>query len=86
MNKVTLVWEEVPDSTKVYALLVSDEDLIKLTRCHGKFINHSDFDGDDNDWLVAFGEKLPKDCQIFGVGMANCTMVEGTLIVTGWVL
>lgn len=86
MNKVTLVWEEVPESTKVYALLVSDEDLIRLIRCHGKFINHSDFEGDDNNWLVKFGENLSKDLQIFGAGMANSTIVEGTLIVTGWVL
>ena len=86
MNKVTLVWEEVPESTKVYVLLVSDEDLIKLTRCHGKFINVHDFDEDDQQWLTIFGEKLPEDCQIYGVGMTGFTMVEGTLIVTGWVL
>ena len=86
MNKVTLVWEEVPDSTKVYALFVSDDDLTRLTRCHGKFINSDDFHDDDQDWLTKFGENLSEDFQIFGVGMTGFTTVEGILIVTGWVL
>lgn len=90
MNKVILVWEEVPESTKVYSLFVSNEDLTRLTRCHGKFINSDDFDGDDQDWLVKFGEKLSEDFQIFPTNITLTTMVssevEGVLIVTGWIL
>lgn len=90
MNKVTLVWEEVPESTKVYSLMVSDDDLTRLTRCHGKFINSSDFDGDDKDWLVEFGENLSEDFQIYPAGVNFTTMisseVKGILIVTGWIL
>lgn len=42
MNNVLLIWEEVPESTKVYFLTdLTDEEFEKVKKCHGKFCNCS---------------------------------------------
>lgn len=37
MNRVLIVWEIVPEETKLYALDADQEDTKKLAACHGKY-------------------------------------------------
>lgn len=84
MNKVILVWKLLPETTKVHLLTLTDEEFANLKRCHGKLINcinDPDFDDGDQEWLVNFGENLSPDSEI-----REPSEVEGTLIMTGWIL
>ena len=39
LRKVTVVWEEIPDSTKVFHGTVDEDLLTTLHECHGHHIN-----------------------------------------------
>ncbi len=54
MKRVLLIWEEVPEATTVYNLVVNNEEFTKLCACHMKFINLSGQSPEDEinlDWL-----------------------------------
>jgi hypothetical protein len=50
MRKVLIIWEEIPETTRFFALPASDEEYEKLVKCHGKFIN-SDEMTPELEWL-----------------------------------
>lgn len=65
MKRVLLIWEEVPEATKVYSLAVNDEEFTKLCACHMKFINLSGQSPEDeanldwlNNWITAKKNKI----------------------------
>jgi hypothetical protein len=39
MKKVLLIWEEVPEATKVYLLEPNEEEYELLLQCHGVYLN-----------------------------------------------
>ena len=101
MNKVLLVWEEVPEDTEVYVLELSDSDLKKIKKCHGAFINLENTSDVEKalDWL---NKKLAsakwQKCRVYGSAKdyekqkhdeqrANIE-VDGkyTLIISGFIL
>ena len=89
MNRVLLVWQEVPDSLKIYRLEVNDEILHKLMKCHGKLINCHVFDSEILDWLTTWQDDYLSGLKPIydDISPVDSTQIstEGTLIVTGWV-
>lgn len=53
MKRVLLVWEEIPESTKIYLLDLDGEALAKTLRAHGQIVNSTD-NHDEALWLCEF--------------------------------
>ena len=54
LNRVLLIWNEVPENLKLYELELADDEFKKLKLCHGRYINGDD-DADGNLlWLSEF--------------------------------
>ena len=57
MNKVIIVYNGVPDWLQVFNLDVSDEDLARIKRCNGCYVNTTCLTKEqeaDTDWLSLF--------------------------------
>lgn len=66
-HHVLLVWEEVPEETKVYVLNVGPENFQRICKCHSKFVNLVDNSEEDEQnllWLAEFIQTNAK--QIYG--------------------
>lgn len=100
MNQVYVVWEMVPESTRIYYLILSDEELERAQRCHGHFVNLAntppdvekdlqwlnEYLGEQRDSLVYNSEaKNPSPIEIFAVGHLLSGNLAATLIISGWV-
>ena len=59
---VLLVYEEVPEDTKVYRLQVTASDFERMSRCHGRLWNHSaeGFEA-DLEWLDTYLTEKTKE-------------------------
>lgn len=49
-TQIILIWEEIPDNTRIYILSEKEVDVEKLLACHGKFIGQVDL-WPEHDWL-----------------------------------
>lgn len=95
MKRVLLIWEEVPEATKVYNFVVNDEEFSKLCACHMKFINLSGQSPEDeanldwlNDWITTQKNKI-----VIATGDKNSIYPfvsesgsDVTVILTGFIL
>ncbi len=51
-NKVCVVWQEVPESTRVYLLDLDETDTIRVKKAHNKYINAcTEEDTTSVEWL-----------------------------------
>lgn len=54
INRVLLVWNEVPENLKLFELNLTDKEYEKILQCHGLYINSSEMDGEQEramNWL-----------------------------------
>lgn len=50
--KVLIVWELIPEETQAFVVDVTDaDDLEKLKRCHGYYVNGTDMDEELSNWI-----------------------------------
>lgn len=92
-NNVLLVWELIPEQSKIYRLLdLDDETFAKLLKCHGCITNIHELEPDVDstiswlcDWLKDQEEWLVSD--LFGPEEYMSEWLEGfRLVHTGFAL
>jgi len=91
MNTVLLVWEEIPETTKLFMLELTDNDYEKILLCHGLFINSSDMSEEQEEAMRWLNEDLIINNKPFyddtvEISSSNTFIGEFTVIVAGFVL
>lgn len=88
MSKVLIIWQEIPENIKLYALEVDPATYASLCNCHGRYIGEDEFP-EDEEWLsewimnkkpIYSGEGPPSKNDII------LNMGKVTIIVTGFFL
>lgn len=49
MEKILVIWEEIPERTRLFLVELDKDDATRVKRCHGTFINSNDTE--DTHWL-----------------------------------
>ena len=84
MNKVIVIYEQIPDNTLIYMLHVNDEDLEKIKSCHGLFINIDNWE--HLEWLYDFlkkhGDKVYDGAKPYNKIIENVEPI--TLVISGY--
>lgn len=91
MNKVIIIYNGVPEWLKVFNLDVSDEDLARIKRCNGCYVNTTCLTKEqeaDTDWLYAFLEDkkswYSEDEKDENLNSLSCSE-PCTIVVTGFI-
>lgn len=56
--KILLVWENIPEETRVYVLDVSEEELPKIASCHGRYGGQVGNTQEYDDAISALSDRL----------------------------
>ena len=56
MKKVLIIWEEIPEETKLFVLELEGKELEKALKAHGQLVNCSNTETDGADFLSEFLE------------------------------
>jgi len=94
MNKIYLIWELVPDETKIYYLTnLSDEEFERIKKCHGYFVNLPDTPSkvlNALNWLNEYLTSMEHSVMFStGAVYGSASPIEikdATLVMCGWIL
>lgn len=79
MKRTILIYELVPEETRVYDLQVTEEELAKLRLCHNRIsgnVNTSDETEDMLEWLSEFlRQQEPVDLETFTAINTQCEFI-----------
>lgn len=83
-NQVLLIYEEVPENTRMFLFPASDRDLERLRLCHDKFINSDD--EPELDWMYEQIEGAWKPFEIFSTRPLIIDKAPVTVVLSGFIL
>jgi hypothetical protein len=89
MNRVLLIWQDVPERLRIYRLSVDSGVLAKLKACHNRMLNSERFEFET--WLASFMNPCPGEV-IFDSSLKDDpwgiprTRTDETIIVSGIIL
>jgi len=92
MNTVLLVWEEIPETTKLFMLDLNNEEYKKILLCHNKFINSSYMNEKEEKAMEWLNENVMVNNKPFYISDGeeevepNTFIGEFTVIMSGFVL
>lgn len=80
-DRILLIYEMVPENTVVYLLPVNqftEEELTKVLRCHGHFINQADQPEEAEVAMAWLAERLPEldQFRVYGTGGGHQEAVD----------
>lgn len=88
MHWVLIIYEEIPDNTKIYYMQVNDEEFEKIKLCHNHFIGEQcqPMHNAALDWLYLFLSDRSRDKCLWNSETDTCIPIikgEMHIIVTG---